>query len=89
MFIQISEQGVKEGFRRHHPQRLWKQRVVELSEERENGEILWSQDRSETEKIALSAQRNSHPIAHELLVKCKCIPQQPRNKQAATSLVYN
>lgn len=41
------------------------------------------------EKIALIAQRNSHPIAHELLVKCKCIPQQPRNEQAATSLAYN
>lgn len=55
---------------------------------REWGDLASSRS-SEIEKIALRAQRNSHSIAHELLVKCKCIPQQPRNKQAATSVAYN
>lgn len=61
----------------------------------EGGGIKWGKERMERscelqiEKIALRAQRNSHSIGYELSVKCKCIPQQPRNKQAATSLAYN
>lgn len=59
------------------------QRVVEQSEEKEGCRA------PEVGKMSLIAERNSHPIAHRLWVKCKCIPQQPRNKQAATSFAYN
>lgn len=52
-------------------------------------DLVRSLHRVKFEKITLRAQWNLHPVADELLVKCKCIPQQPRNKQAATSLPYN
>lgn len=89
MFIQISERGVKEGFRRHPPTEAVKTEGGGIKWGKSEWRDLVSSKQSEGEKIALSAQWNSHPIAHELLVKCKCIPEQPRNKQAATSLAYN
>lgn len=75
--------GVKEGWGRRHPLRLWKP---------EGGGRKWGKGRmqgSRDVRKTLIAERNSHPIAYRLWVKCKCIPQQPRNKQAATSLAYN
>lgn len=70
--------GVKEGWRR----RGEKTEDGGIKEEKGRDEA----QRSEIEEVALIARRNSHPIAPELSHKCKCIPWQPRNKQAATSL---